>query len=213
MFKVDITKWVPGFLLADKNGYAISKAIEAGLQYMNDVAEAGLKIIADCDAMPEWRLDELAWEYNLPYDYGMDVETKRNMVRNAYESYRIWGTKACIVNYLNARFSNAKIITGWYYGGDPYHFKITLEGSCVYENDPWVKNSVDRIKNARSVLDAISYTEEHDHELLVATSLYTASTGTFQVDAGEAMILDCYADENGDMLGDENETPFIVEDT
>ena len=35
MFQVDITKWVPKFLLADKNGYAIAKAMEAGLQYMN----------------------------------------------------------------------------------------------------------------------------------------------------------------------------------
>ena len=38
MFTFDITKWVPRFLLNDKNGYALAKAIEAALQMMNDTS-------------------------------------------------------------------------------------------------------------------------------------------------------------------------------
>ena len=212
MFQVDITKWVPKFLLADKNGYAIAKAMEAGLQYMNDVAAAALALITDCETMPEWRLDELAWEYNLPYDYDADLEVKRNMIRGAYESYRMWGTKTGIENYLKARFSYARIATAWDYWGHAYHFRAELTGSCIAENDTWVKNAIERVKNVRSVLDSVHYEEEYDQELLFASSLFIAGKETIQVDAGDALTLDCYADEDGDMLGDEDEMPLIVED-
>ena len=59
MIKFDVTKNVPKFILRDKNGYAIAKAIEAGIQKMNDIVEEGVSYIEDTEAMPEWRLDEL----------------------------------------------------------------------------------------------------------------------------------------------------------
>ena len=78
MFVFDVTKYVPQFLLNDKNGYAMAKAIEAGINYMNTACLNGTKLIYDVDTMPEWRLDELAWEYNLVYDYTADIDVKRD---------------------------------------------------------------------------------------------------------------------------------------
>ena len=92
MFELDITKWVPKFILADKNGYALAKAIEAGLQSANDIVSQGVDCITDVDAMPEWRLDEVAWEYNILYDYDADIATKRKWVSDAVQTYAIYGT-------------------------------------------------------------------------------------------------------------------------
>ena len=83
MISFDIRDIIPAFILADKNGYAMAKAIEAGLKYYVEKSRKGLDIITDVDAMPEWRLDEQAEDYNILYDYNADIEAKRDWVRNA----------------------------------------------------------------------------------------------------------------------------------
>ena len=45
MFKFYVSRFVPKFILADKNGYAIAKAIEAAMQYMNKAIDTGVKCI------------------------------------------------------------------------------------------------------------------------------------------------------------------------
>lgn len=83
MFQFDIQKWIPKFIWNDRNGHALAMAINAGLQMLNDSAAEGLKLINDYDDMPEWRLDELAWETNCLYDYNAPIETKRQWIKNA----------------------------------------------------------------------------------------------------------------------------------
>ena len=157
MFTFNAEEWVPRFILKDKNGYAIAKAIEAGLQNMNDTVSQGLKCIADYETMPEWRLDELAWEYNILYDYDADVEIKRKWIANAMKFYSIYGTPAGIVQYLKAAFDNASIEEWTEYGGDPYHFRVNTTGEWSVENDAWARKSIAAVKNVRSVLDAITF--------------------------------------------------------
>ena len=62
----DINRIFPRFILQDKNGYAIAKALQAGLDYFLARSKVALDTILDVDEMPEWRLDEIAWEYNIP---------------------------------------------------------------------------------------------------------------------------------------------------
>ena len=78
MFQFDIQKWIPKFVWNDRNGHALAMAINAGLKMLNDSAAVGLKLINDYDAMPEWRLDELAWETNCLYDYTLQSRQKDN---------------------------------------------------------------------------------------------------------------------------------------
>ena len=90
MFKINIEQWVPKFILDDKNGYALAKAIEAALQYMNDKVEEGFNCLTNTDEMPEWRLDELAWEYCCPYDYSADITAKRRWIHDAEKLYSMY---------------------------------------------------------------------------------------------------------------------------
>ena len=156
MFTIDITKWVPKFILYDKNGYALAKAIEAGLQKMNDIIDEGVKLITDYDTMPEWRLDELAWELNCLYDFHADIETKRKWIKNAIPYYRLYGTPQAIFNYIGGYFDDVELEENWQYNGSPYHFRVLVDGEWTPENEAWAREAIDRAKNVRSVLDMLA---------------------------------------------------------
>ena len=157
MFTVQIERWIPAFLRGDKNAYACAKAIEVALQYMNDTLAAGLALIDDTENMPEWRLGELAWEYNLPYDYSADVEVKRRWVQNAYSLYRLWGTKAGIQQYLDGYFDTTTVQENWEYAGSPYHFRVDMAGNWTPETASWAMDAINKVKNLRSTVDGFSY--------------------------------------------------------
>ena len=107
MFEFDFSRLFPRFLLNDKNGYAMAKAIEAGLNYFLEKCQDGLDCVQNVEKMPEWRLDEMAWEYNILYDYAAPVATKRIWIANAIEYYAKYGTAAAITKYLEGVFGSA----------------------------------------------------------------------------------------------------------
>ena len=155
MFTINIAQWVPKFILGDKNGYALAKAIEAGLQKMNDVVLEGFECIANYDTMPEWRLDELAWETNCLYDYNASIETKRQWIKNAIPLYRLFGTPMAVYKYLSGYFDGVDLEENWIYNGSPYHFRVTVEGVWTPENEAWARKAIGAAKNVRSVLDSL----------------------------------------------------------
>jgi len=157
VFTINIERWVPKFILNDKNGYAIAKAIETAMQTMNDIVAQGLACVSDFYQMPEWRLDEMAWEYNILYDYNADVETKRGWIANALKFYSLYGTAEGIVQYLEAAFDSASVEEWFDYGGDPFHFRVNATGEWSEEAEAWAMKSIEAAKNVRSVLDTITF--------------------------------------------------------
>ncbi len=155
MFTFDVNRFVPRFILEDKNGYAVAKAIEAAVQYMNNAVLAGVKCIADYDTMPEWRLDELAWELNCLYDFKADLNKKRTWIKNAIPLYRLWGTPQAIYRYISGYFDTVELEEHWVYGGEPYHFRVTVNGEWTPENEAWARKAIATAKNVRSVLDSL----------------------------------------------------------
>lgn len=153
MITYDIYQIFPNFILKDKTGYAMAKALEAGINYFLTKCRDGLDTLQNVDRMPEWRLDEMAWEYNIPYDYQADVEQKREWVRKAIPMYRILGTKQAIIQYLQGYFGEVEVQENWEYSGDPFHFRVTVGGEWTPHTEQWTRDAVDRVKSIRSVLD------------------------------------------------------------
>ena len=153
----DIKRLVPRFIYNDRNGHALCMAIQASMKYVAEKAEEGIAIILDPDKMPEWRLDELAWEYNILYDYTADIEVKREWIKNADDFYALYGTAAGIVKYLQAAFDTVALEESWEYNTDPNHFRVTVTGEWSEQNDEWAKKAVATVKNVRSVLDTIIF--------------------------------------------------------
>lgn len=151
--KFDLIRIVPKFILRDRNGYAIAKAMEAALNFFLEKSQEGLDTLQNVDKMPEWRLDEMAWEMNCLYDETADLEVKREWIRNAIPLYSIWGTKASVAEYLKGYFGEIEVEENWQYAGDPFHFRVTVGGEWTPENEAWARRAIEQAKNVRSVLD------------------------------------------------------------
>lgn len=211
MMDFDIKGLVPRFLWNDRNGHALAKALEAGLNDFLAVCKIGLHTWGNVDDMPEWRLDELAWEYSIPYDYTADVKIKRLWVADALSLSRLYGTPEGIIQYMGAYFEGAVLEENWEYGGEPYHFRALFPGSWTPEKVAWATTAIETVKNVRSVLDRYIFEGKWRSSLYAGCALYAGETGIFQVPKVEMDAVNWYIDENGDMLLDENGILLIVE--
>lgn len=153
MFTFDVANLFPRFLLNDKNGYAIAKAIEAGLKFFLAKCQDGIDCVLDIEKMPEWRLDEMAWELNCLYDYTAGIETKRQWIRDAVPLFAAYGTPSAIYKYLAGYFEEVEVEENWQYGGDPFHFRVNVSGEWTPANEAWARRAIAATQNVRSVLD------------------------------------------------------------
>lgn len=101
-------------------------------------------------------LEHLAWERKLGSEDGWllaDTHDKKvNLIRNAYEIKRYKGTPYAIEKSLELVGLTGTIQEWFEYGGDPYWFKIIIDGTQVYT--PEQLDLLDRFiiknKNVRS---------------------------------------------------------------
>ena len=167
---IDIARLVPKFILADRNGYALAKALEAAMRIIDATVDQGIKCVTDVSAMPEWRLDEMAWEYACLYDNTAPVEVKRQWIRDAVPMYSIYGTKAGVIQYLRPYFESVELNeTG------NFAFEVSLFGDLSPENEAWARKAIALAKNVRSVLtSALHVSEEGDIDLTDSEALWWA---------------------------------------
>lgn len=153
----NIERLVPRFLMADKNGYALAKAIERCFQIVAEAVQTGIDIIKDPAKMPEWRLDELAGELGCLYDYNGSIDQKRYWITNATYLYSVYGTPQAIYNFLEGYFNNVLVEEAWEYNGSPFHFRVTVsDASYNAEKIAWAQKAIMAVKNVRSVLDSVT---------------------------------------------------------
>lgn len=153
-FRIDEN--IPRFIMEDKNGYAMARAIERALQIMCQTVETGLNTVLNVDAMPEWRLDEMAWELGSLYDYSANIEQKRAWIRDSMPLYSAYGTVQAIYNYLEGVFPEVEVEEGWQYGAPGFHFRVTVGGEWTGEKEAWALRAIEATKNVRSVLDDLA---------------------------------------------------------
>lgn len=156
MIEFAIHQLFPDFILADKNGYAMAKAIERALQIMCETVQTGVDVLQNIDKMPEWRLDEMAWELGCLYDSNANIETKRRWIKDATPLYAALGTPQAVYNFLEGFFEQVELEENWQYAGEPFHFRVTVSGEWNDANESWMRRAIASAKNVRSVLDDIA---------------------------------------------------------
>ena len=158
MINFEIRDIFPDFILADRNGYAMAKAVEAGLKYFLERVKAGIETVQEIDKMPEWRLDEMAWEYDCLYDYKAGIDAKRDWIKNALQYYQKHGTAKGIEQYLGSYFGEARVVECFQ---DPslhaFEFNVEVTGVRTEENEKWIRAAVEKAKSVRSVLWKIDF--------------------------------------------------------
>lgn len=156
MIEFAIHQLFPDFMLADKNGYAMARAIERALQIMCETVQTGVDNLQNIDKMPEWRLDEMAWELGCLYDSNANIETKRRWIKDATPLYAALGTPQAVYNFLEGFFEQVELEENWQYAGEPFHFRVTVSGEWNDANEAWMRRAIASAKNVRSVLDDIA---------------------------------------------------------
>lgn len=159
MIEFDAARLFPRFLLNDKNGYAMAKAIERALRILCDTVQRSLDVLQDVEKMPEWRLDEMAWEMNLPwYEYDQDIQGKRNQILSATQVYAQLGTTAAVERVIQDIYGSGYVEEWFQYHGDAFSFQVYTDNfSALQENRAKFLRVIDQVKNVRSVLDNIYY--------------------------------------------------------
>lgn len=155
----EILRLAPRYLKQDRNGYALLMAIQAADDYMRGKIDEAMETLSDVDKMPEWRLDERAWEMNLQwYDYQADVETKRSQIRGARDYFDRLGTPYAVERAIADVWGEGKVEEWFEDSAEPYHFSVyTSNTGALQENRKKFLALLDKVKNVRSVLDNIIY--------------------------------------------------------
>lgn len=155
----DVLQIAPKYLKNDRNGYALIKAIEAADNYLAGRTDEAINTLNNVETMPEWRLDERAWEMNLTwYDYTAGVEVKRNQIRGARDYFDRLGTPYAVEQAIADVWGEGRVEEWFEDGSEPYHFSVyTSNTGALIENRRKFMALLDRVKNVRSVLDSIIY--------------------------------------------------------
>ena len=168
----DIRQIFPKYILNDRNGYALAKAIEKCFRIAAKAAEDGINTILDPDKMPEWRLDELAREYNCLYDFKGTLEQKRGWIKNAPMYFSKHGTPEGIRQYLGVYFGEAQILEWFENNLTAGYFDVQVMGVRSDENEAWIRAAVEKAKNVRSVLNNIIYNGGECEAVILAGAGY-----------------------------------------
>ena len=149
---------LPESIRGDPQLQAAAQAFDKELQAVTRDIRENL-LLSRIDELPEAVVDLLAWQWHVDFyqPVGLDVETKRRLVKQSIAWHRIKGTPAAVEEVLSAAFADAVVKEWFEYGGEPYHFRIKASG--FNPDSKKVKDliqALNTVKNARSWMDDIS---------------------------------------------------------
>ena len=150
---------LPPNLLADKKINAAARALDDELQKITAATRKAL-LLPRLDELSEEVIDLLAWQWHVDFyePIGMDIETKRRLIKNSIAWHRIKGTPAAVEQVVSAVFDTSHVQEWFEYGGKPYHFKVITEDVTT---DPNVlarmRRAINAAKNTRSWLETIEF--------------------------------------------------------
>ena len=80
------------------------------------------------------------------------------------------GTIAAIARLMTGAYANCKVEEWPEYGGEPYHFRVTVFGSTDPKQEEWARKAIEHTKNLRSILDGFYYSSTTSGIVLEAES-------------------------------------------
>lgn len=137
----------PQFLLSDQTGNAMAAAITKGMEIFCRTIDDGIGQLTDPDRMTEKRLDEMALEYGIYYDYSAGLEEKREIIRNAYKYYAAYGTPWAVQKFGLSMLQDAEIVED---GSYSHQFWALTARMPDEETAKKVVAAIEATKNVRS---------------------------------------------------------------
>lgn len=141
---------VPFSVLRDEDKDKLARAIAPEL--VKIIGNAA--IFPRIEEMSEAVLDILAYDLKVDwYEYSAPIENKRCAIKEAMFVHRYKGTKYAVETALHSVFTDAKVEEWFEYGGEPFHFKLTVYGSSSGNDLKGLIARIQYAKNLRSVMD------------------------------------------------------------
>lgn len=146
---------LPRNLMEDPAAQAFSLAIREGTRLLHRYTQL-CYVYCSIDTAPHKVLDLLARELRTQYySDGLDIETKRSLVRNTLIWYMTAGTPAAVEELVAVVFGEGEVSEWFEYGGEPYWFKIKTNALLTEDMTTYFSEMIRRVKNTRSHIEAI----------------------------------------------------------
>lgn len=115
------------------------------------------KVLSRVDELPEDVLDMLAYDLKVDwYEPKAEIKYKRQAIKESLLVHRYKGTKYAVETALHSLFKSAEVQEWFEYGGEPFHFMVTVYGSTRAKlGKLYLK--IQYAKNLRSVLDTVEF--------------------------------------------------------
>lgn len=168
-----LTDIMPGHLTNNAEIRALSFALQQACRLLYNYSQR-VYIYSNLDIQPEEIVDILAQELRTQYySSALDIQTKRNLVKNTLVWHMHAGTPAAVEELVRTVFGKGEVEEWFQYGGQPYNFKIITD--TIITNDIIQKfgNLIKKVKNTRSHLEAITITRQNQGNIYVANCMKT----------------------------------------
>ncbi|WP_407536886.1 phage tail protein I [Cetobacterium somerae] len=149
---------------------ALSEELDKGV--IKKIEE--LKIYTKIKELNDRVLDQLAWQWNVEfYSSELPKSKKIDMIKNSYFHHVTKGTAGALESALKAIVNNLEVQEWYEYGGNPYMFKLVVEGSVLTEQEiATVYKLVEIYKNVRSHLDGFVISQKDNMDMRFFSGLH-----------------------------------------
>ncbi len=109
------------------------------------------------DKLPEQALDILAYDLKIDwYEADAPIRNKRRAVKDCILVHKYKGTKYAVETALKSVYDSAKVAEWFEYGGEPFHFRVSIFGSAG-SGLKTLYLKIQYAKNLRSVMDNVVF--------------------------------------------------------
>lgn len=136
---------------------AAAKMLDTEYKKIIDLMKTIL-INSDIDKIQNEKIiDALAKESHVDfYDETLDIEIKKQLVKNSLYLHQIKGTKRAVELLIEDIFGTGEVLEWHEYGGQKFYFKVRTENNLVTQEEiDKFKKAIDSVKNVRSHLEKI----------------------------------------------------------
>lgn len=156
---------LPPWMRDDEANIALSSAMDELIKKPGKRAKSP-RIWDQLEQLTDGELDEIAWELDIDWWVpSWEREQKIRTIRMASAIMQKRGTKWAVEQLAIAAFGLGEV-TEWYeYGGEPYYFKILTSAILTPGAISQIVSMIDKVKNARSHLEAIGVTRRIDQKV------------------------------------------------
>lgn len=185
---------------------ALSRAI-ASLTALFYETMSSVLFWADIENASPALLDAMAAELDAPfYLSDMPIEQKRSIIAAAFVYNSHIGTVSSVQELVAAAFGGGNIAEWYEYGGDPYYFKVEIDGDITkpgMTEFKYFSSMLNKVKNVRAKLDELTVVLS-----LPQSAIYYAGIVSRIEDS---MVVTVDMSGGGDTLGVENVGVFMCD--